>query len=186
MRTIVNSLTASLSQRFARRLPKRNLACIALLACAAFLLGQSVRKRAPEPTFSELSPSERDQLDQQRAVVADAVRRRYGAVLTKTKNDLPVLQKLLDDRVYGKSKTYELQCLGVVFGDVLARQYPLRWVMITDEYGTDPTLRFRSTSININALTMISKRIEGDQPVSLTDLLRQTGDALSVAQKKFR
>lgn len=107
-------------------------------------------------------------------------------MLTKTKNDLPVLQKLIDDRVYGKSETYELQCLGVVFGDILTSRYPLRWVMIRDEYGTDPTLRFRSTSININALTMISKRIEGDQPVSLTDLLRQTGDALSVAQKKFR
>ena len=31
--------------------------------------------------------------------------------------------------------------------------------MITDEYGTDPTLRFKNTSTNINALTMISKRV---------------------------
>ena len=39
--------------------------------------------------------------------------------------------------------------------------------MITDEYGSDPTQRFKKTSININALTMISKRVERDEPVDV-------------------
>jgi len=58
--------------------------------------------------------------------------------------------------------------------------------MITDEYGTDPTLRFKDTSINVNALTMISKRIERDEPVDVLDLLRETREALSGAEKRFR
>jgi hypothetical protein len=47
-------------------------------------------------------------------------------------------------------------------------------VMVTDEYGTDPTLRFKNTTVQINALTMISKRIERGEEVNLTELLRIT------------
>jgi len=98
---------------------------------------------------------------------------------------MPILQRLIDDKVFKKSQTYEWQSLGIVFGDVLASELPLRWVTITDEYGTDPTLRFRNTSININALTMISKRVERDEPVDLSRLLQQSREALSEAEKRF-
>jgi hypothetical protein len=74
----------------------------------------------------------------------------------------------------------------VVFGDVLASELPLRWMMITDEYGTDPTLRFKNTSTNINALTMISKRVERDEPVDVFRLLQQNREALAEAEKRFR
>lgn len=99
---------------------------------------------------------------------------------------MPIIQRLLDDKAFKKSQTYELQCLGVVFGDVLASELPLRWMMITDEYGTDPTLRFKNTSININALTMISKRVERDEPVDVSQLLQQNREALAEAEKRFR
>jgi hypothetical protein len=93
---------------------------------------------------------------------------------------LPVLQKVIDDRVFKKSQTYELQCLGIAFGDVLASELPLRWVMVTDEYGrTDPTLRFKQTTVQVNALTMISKRIERDETIDLPWLLRQTREHLA-------
>lgn len=72
--------------------------------------------------------------------------------------------------------------MGVVFGDVLTSEFPLRWVMVTDAYGTDPTLRFKNTTVNINALTMISKRVERDESVDVFELVRKTRDALS----KFR
>jgi hypothetical protein len=58
--------------------------------------------------------------------------------------------------------------------------------MVTDEYGTDPTLRFKKTTIQINALTMISKRVEMDEPVSLRWLLDKTREQLGVNEEKFR
>jgi len=103
-----------------------------------------------------------------------------------TKRDLPILQRLLDDKVFKESQTYELQSLGVAFGDVLVSELHLRWVMITDEYGTDPTLRYKGTSTNINALTMISKRVERDEPIDLYRLLQQNREALLQAEKRFR
>ena len=142
---------------------------------------------ASEPTFSELTSRDNQRLDQQRAIVGHAAKQRYGtSALTKTQKDLPILQHLLDDKVFKKSQTYELQSLGVAFGDVLGSEFPLRWMMITDEYGTDPTLRFKNTSVTINALTMISKRVERDEPVDLLELERKTRDALSDAEKRFR
>src|SRR5262249_34507523 len=143
---------------------------LAVLSCVGFLLGQSVSKVDREPKFSELSRADNEGLDQQRGVIAAVTKKRYGIGLTGTKKDLPLLQKLLDDKVFNNSQTYELQSLGVAFGDVLSNELSLRWVMITDEYGTDPTLRFKNTSININALTMISKRVERDQAVDVFHL----------------
>ena len=131
------------------------------------------------PQFRELSDQDKSRLDAQRAVVATAVRQRYGiSALTHTAADLPVLQRLVDDRAFNKNQTYELQSLGVAFGDVLSSELPLRWVIVTDEYGTDPTLRFKSTTVQINALTMISKRIERDEMVDLDQLLQTTREQL--------
>jgi Domain of unknown function (DUF3806) len=151
------------------------------------LSGQSNRNSAQEPKFSELSREDRARLEQQRAVVLAACKQRYGTVtLTRTKSDLPVLQHLIDDRAFNKSQTYELQSLGVALGDVLASELPLRWVTVTDEFGTDPTLRFKETSLQINALTMISKRVEKDESVSVQWLLDKTREQLAVNEKKYR
>jgi Domain of unknown function (DUF3806) len=72
------------------------------------------------------------------------------------------------------------------FGDVLASELQMRWVTITDEYGSDPTLRFKQTSIRVNALTMISKRIERDEAVSLTELLRITRQQVARIEPRGR
>lgn len=161
------------------------------LILAAFLTGLGLlygqpHEAAPEPKFSELSPQDKARLDQQRSLVATAVKQRYGiTALSRTKKDLSILQRLIDDKVFKKSQTYQLQSLGVVFGDVLASELPLRWVMITDQYGTDPTLRFKNTSINVNVLTMISKRVERNEQVDVLSLLQQNREALSEAEKKI-
>lgn len=151
------------------------------------LIGQSNRKPTPEPKFSELSNEDNARLEQQRAVVAAAVKQQYGlAHLAGTKSDLPVLQNLINEKVFNKTQTYELQCLGVAFGDVLTSELPLRWAMVTDEFGTDPTLRFKETTLQINALTMISKRVERGEPVNVQWLLDKTREQLVVNEKKFR
>jgi|KBSMisStaDraftv2_1062788.scaffolds.fasta_scaffold11170_3 hypothetical protein len=149
--------------------------------------GQSNRKAASAPKFTELSREDSTRLEQQRAVVAAAAKLRFGTKeLTRTRSDLPVLQNLIDQRVFTKSQTNELHSLGVAFGDVLASEFPLRWVMVTDEYGTDPTLRFKETTLQINALTIISKRVERDEPVSVQGLLDTTREQLAAHEGKSR
>jgi len=152
---------------------------IAVASIMVASCSQQHRTTVAMPQFSDLSDQDKSRLDAQRAVVAKAVRQRYGiSALTQTAADLPALQRLIDERAFNKSQTYELQSLGVAFGDVLSNELPLRWVIVTDEYGTDPTLRFESTTVQINALTMISKRIERDEIVNLGQLLQTTRDQL--------
>jgi len=159
---------------------------LALLACAGLLCCQSTPPD-PNPKFRELSPEDAKRLDQQRELVLAAAKQRYGTrSLTRTEKDLPILQRLIDDKAFKKEQTYELQSLGVVLGDVLASQFPLRWVMLTDEFGTDPTLRFKKTTVNVNALTMISKRVERGEHVDVQWLVDKTREALSDAEQKFR
>jgi Domain of unknown function (DUF3806) len=144
------------------------MTALLIIGLSAIVWGQLNPKASPQPKFSELSDKDSTRLEQQRAVVLAAAKQRYGTTaLTRTKRDLPILQKLINDRVFKKSQTYELQSLGVAFGDVLASEFPLRWVMVTDEFGTDPTLRFKETTIQINALTVISKRVERDEEVNV-------------------
>lgn len=151
------------------------------------LFGQSNRQTAHMPQFTELSAADRERLDRQRAIVAAEAKSRYGTpALTGTVSDLRVLQKLIDDMAFKKDQTYELQSLGVVFGDVLVSELPLRWVMVTDEFGTDPTLRLKNTTLQVNALTMISKRVERGERVDLADLLRFTREYIANNEKKLR
>jgi len=160
---------------------------IATVGC--FVSGCKVEKQNPinSPRFAELSQEDAGRLDKQRKLIEATAKERYGtSSLPGTKDALPILQRLIDDQVFKKSQTYELQCLGVAFGDVLANEYPLRWVMITDEYGTDPTLRYKELPLQINALTMISKRVEQGEPVDLSRLLRITGEQLDHFEKEWQ
>ncbi len=122
--------------------------------------------------FSRLPPEQEQRLEKQRALVLSTARSRYGtAKFTQTKADIPVLQRLVDDRVFSRTQTFELQSLGVVFGDVLANELGLHWELVTDQYGTDPVLRYGTAQVQVAALTMISKRVEDGQPVDLMNMV---------------
>ena len=60
--------------------------------------------------------------------------------------------------------------MGIVFGDVFVQDMGFSWVMVEDEHGRDPAIRYRETSIILFPLTMISKRIERGEQVDVFDL----------------
>jgi hypothetical protein len=120
-------------------------------------------------------------LNRQRAYVAQLVRERLpGAQLSGGRSDLPVLQDVIDAHVLLPDRTWELQSLGVAFGDALVGMIDgLAWCEVSDEYGTDPTLRYRETSFQVNALTMVSKRVEAGKPVDLEKMAASTAATLA-------
>ncbi len=133
-----------------------------------------IESRKAKMEFHKLSREQEAQLVEQRTLVLSAVRSRASTrEFTRTTNDLPVLQRLIDDRAFDKTQTFELQALGVVFGDVLATELGLHWESVTDEYGTDPVLRLGTSQVQVAALTMISKRVEDDRQIDLVDLVER-------------
>ncbi|MHC4741519.1 MAG: DUF3806 domain-containing protein [Planctomycetota bacterium] len=133
----------------------------------------SANEMSESPTFTELSDSDRKRLDAQRAIVLDVLREKYWiSALRNDKHDLALLQRLIDDGVFSIEQTIELQSMGVVLGDILVEELGLQWIMITDQYGTDPTVHIPETTVCFNVLTMVSKRIEESREVDVNKLFQ--------------
>jgi hypothetical protein len=127
--------------------------------------------------FFALGKDDVAHMDRQRALVAklaEGLGLRGG--LQRNKADLPVLQKIIDSQRLQASQTWELQSLGIVLGDVIAREQGLQWVIVVDKYGRDPALRYKQTSNLAFPLTMISKRIEDRKKVDVEALYQGVSD----------
>lgn len=115
------------------------------------------------------------QLVYARALVKDII----GEDLGGSANDLDLLQKVLDSGKIDAESTYELQSLGLVFGKVFVNENAgYDWWMVEDEYGRDPAIRLKQTSLLIFPLTMISKRIEDGEVVNVRDIYKCLIDRL--------
>ncbi len=90
-------------------------------------------------------------------------------------------------KIIAKDKTWELQSLGIVLGDALTGSVDgLAWWEVTDEYGTDPTLRYKETTLQINALTMISKRVEDGEECDVAHMAAQVTDFIKNRSHEYR
>lgn len=126
-------------------------------------------------------------MDRQRAYVLALVTKNFpGKRLTQRKEDFAILQAIVDKKLLTKQQTWELQALGVCFGDALMHTIPgLKWSLITDEYGTDPTLRFKDTTTQFNAVTMISKRVEDGRDIDVAHLATWLDDFIKKEGAQF-
>lgn len=118
--------------------------------------------------FTDLTDDDVARLAEQCRVASGLAEEASGRVLDGSATDLDSIQSIVDAGLLNATQTYQLQCLGIAFGRVLAASIPeLKWAIIDDEYGRDPTLRLAQTSIQINCLTMLSKRVEAGDTVDL-------------------
>lgn len=94
-----------------------------------------------------------------------------GSKLDGSRADLLLLQKLLDAGTVEREATYTLQALGMAFGKVFIKENPAYdWWMVQDEFGRDPAIRYKRSSLLAYPRTMISKRIEEGEAVNVTEL----------------
>lgn len=105
-----------------------------------------------------------------------------GRSLSGGLQDLTLIQQVLDSRRVEPEATYSLQALGMAFGKVFIEANDgYDWWMVEDEYGRDPSIRYRETSIRVFPQTMISKRVEDGtafQVAELYDGLREQLDGI--------
>lgn len=140
-----------------------------------------------ETRFAPLSPALLTSMVKQREFVAALVAKNLAGKLTATAADFTLLQSIVDKRLLRPDQTWELQALGICYGDALVEYVPgLKWTQVTDEYGTDPTLRFKDSSIQINALTSISKRVERGDSVDVADMAEQAKQFLANDAARLR
>jgi len=133
--------------------------------------GSRIRSGSAAETITEPSSADKEGLARQMVVVQDLLAERWpDARLHGTAADLVLLQRLLDSGRLKADQTYELQCVGIAFSVVLAKEAGLHWVIVEDGYGRDPTIQYRNSSLILFPLTMISKRVERGERVDLSRL----------------
>ena len=84
-----------------------------------------------------------------------------------SQEDIAVLQRLVDGGYISRTRTKDWQSLGIVFGDILAEELDLRWVMYEDDLGESRALQYRKTLNFVFPVTMFSKRIQYGQNIDL-------------------
>src|SRR6185503_16853156 len=123
-----------------------------------------------DQTLSPLGDADEQRLSEHRAIVTRYLdedgRKKYEAAAGK----LGTLRALLDANVFRSDQTYELQSMGIVLGDVFVQDMGFHWLIVEDEYGRDPAIRYAETSVILFPLTMIAKRIEAGEQVDVFDL----------------
>jgi hypothetical protein len=131
----------------------------------------------PSQRFSALTREDTAHLERQRTFVHRLAQRLdISWQFRGTKADLPVLQAIIDSKALSPSQKWELQSLGLALGDIFANETGLRWVIVEDEYGRDPALRYKETSNLVFPLTMVSKRIEDGKSVDIQAIFDGVSD----------
>jgi Domain of unknown function (DUF3806) len=127
-------------------------------------------------------PNEKDVEEIARGVVhaGQVIEQALGEQLTGTTKDLTLIQRVLDRGVVEPEATYTLQALGLAFGRMFLNEFPdYDWWMVEDEYGRDPAIRYKETSLLVFPMTMISKRVEDGEQFDVSELFDGLAKQLS-------
>jgi hypothetical protein len=135
---------------------------------------------SPDQKISQLTSADLQRLNQQRSVCTqyladDASKANYQ---NSSAGKLGLLRALLQANIFSASHTYELQCMGVILGDVFVAELQMEWVVVEDEFGRDLAVRVPGTSILLFPLTMISKRVEQKKPVDVFDMFNSIAEQI--------
>ena len=94
-----------------------------------------------------------------------------GSRMDGTRNDLSLIQRVLDQGSIEREATYTLQALGLAFGRAFIHENTgYDWWMVEDEYGRDPAIRYKRSSLLAFPRTMLSKRVEDGESVNVVEL----------------
>jgi hypothetical protein len=101
--------------------------------------------------------------------------------LTGTEADIPTLHTLLERGPFTKDAPGELMLLGRAFGDVIACEVGMSWVVVEDESGTDFALKIDTHPVFVFPRSMLLKRIQGGESpseINLSFMLEQIAKAV--------
>jgi hypothetical protein len=99
--------------------------------------------RQSSQKITPLSREDQERLEDQRSVIErylgdESAKEKYQ----KAAGKLGRIRALPDVSVFKPHQTHELQCLGMVLGDAFVEELEMEWVMVEDDSGRDPAVRF--------------------------------------------
>lgn len=159
-------------------------------------LTSSMRELTPEQLEQYAFPEQEDNFESRdltagqieilanmRKAAKELIQRKLGILsINGTKSDLTAMQSMINRRMVRLDDVIVWQNLGVLFGDVLAREFNMIWVIYEDDLGPSKALRWRKTDNFLFPVTMLSKRAKYGEEINLKQIL----DELTVTVDEFK
>jgi hypothetical protein len=148
---------------------------------------RSEEQMASRESIRDLNADEQGFFDFWRTQLRLTLPEQERHIVDTTTGKLKVIQLALD---HATAENRELlQGLGVLFGDALAAELGLKWVMMTDQFGIGPVVIRPGTSFKIGAFSAIEKRVvNGEVPVqvgALFDAFCDSANQILLPKKPF-
>ena len=142
------------------------------LLCLLTVLGLSLVSPAgfsEEPAkILKLGTMDLQFMQQQRDRIDQLARISLGRQLqASVDHNIGILQALLDKRLVKPEQTLELQAMGVVLGDLLAKELSMQWIVYEDAHGRSRALQMGDSDNILFPVTMISRRAEAGARVDV-------------------
>lgn len=131
--------------------------------CFAFALGLLLMQGAvaqDTAVIRELSSLDHSYLESQLETVNTIAGLNLGRRVQGNQSDLSLLQSLVDGNYISRKNTQDLQALGVVMGNLLAKELNLSWRVYIDGLGRSRALCQGNSEPCLFPMTMLSRRIE--------------------------
>ncbi|HEX3343714.1 MAG TPA: DUF3806 domain-containing protein [Polyangiaceae bacterium] len=122
------------------------------------------------PTTFPLDGSEWAMLREQVATIQALATRKQGATpFDQSLDDLPILQRLLDARLWDESQEDQYRALSSAFGNVIAKVLGFEWVAETDGRGArQPALVLKATkALVVQPQKLILDRVRRGEELDL-------------------
>lgn len=137
----------------------RILTRLCLVLVLPFLMHSLPAASQGQARVGDLTPLDRQYMQRQRDSIEGLARRHTGSGFDGSPaSDIPLLQRLLDERRVRPDQTEALQAMGILLGDILARELGMHWVLYEDPVGRSRALRYRDSDNYLFPATMISRR----------------------------
>jgi hypothetical protein len=119
-----------------------------------------------------LDPQEQEGIAYATAWINDVLEQGFKSDvrLTGTRDDIPTLHTLLSQGPYGEDVASELMLFGTAFGEILAKEIPMHWIVLEDEQGADLALQFGDLEVFVFPRDMILKRAERGEDIASINL----------------
>ena len=154
---------------------------IGLISCFFILPLQAEFWRA-EP----VSPIDQQYIEGQIDSIDDLANRHFGRHLSgKKSNDIPIMQRLLDEKVVGPEDVRQLQAMGILLGELLRSERGLQWVIYVDKYGRSRSLKVPGFNKDfIFPATQISRKAEVGVKVNVREVYGRLEQAIEDIRTK--
>jgi hypothetical protein len=124
------------------------------------------------PIFSEPTEDDLKLLAERWDAVQTLANEELETEIDQSPATLDVLQRILDGELVNHDG---LLAVGVALGRVMASNIPgLNWCAVADEFGRELCLRYEQTTLHVNPVAMISKRVSRNEKVDVMELFQST------------